>query len=103
MGPELSRLTQEFEQSTQSTDERHHKQYAKFQCTFKSDVQAMVETFVELGNPFLEDSGQLIELDGSIIMPDEVSGTVYILTGTTTSTDNDITNNMQNCNAYITR
>ena len=78
MAPELSRLTQEFEQPTLNTNERHHEQYAKFQSTFKTDVQALVEALVDLGNPFLEDSGQLIELDGSVIMPDEVSWTLEI-------------------------
>ncbi len=62
VGPELSRLTHEFEQPAQSTDERHHEQYVKFQRDFKTDVQAVVDAFVDLGNPFLEDTGKLIEL-----------------------------------------
>jgi hypothetical protein len=73
VGPQLSRLMEEFEQPTPSSDVRHHEQYAKFQSTFQTDVQALVEAFVDLGNPFLEESGQLIELDGSVIMPVEVS------------------------------
>ena len=42
------------------------------QANFQSDVLALTEAFEELGNPFLEDSGDLIDLDQSIIMPQEV-------------------------------
>ena len=72
--PELSRLIQEFEQPTLSNDTRHHEQYSQFQITFRADVKELVDAFCNLGNPFLEDSGQLVELDGSVIMPAEVSG-----------------------------
>ena len=30
----------------------HHKQYAKFQADYKSDVHALVDAFKQLGNPF---------------------------------------------------
>ena len=39
---------------------------------FQSDVLALVDAFEELGNPFLEDKGELIELDGSTLMDQEV-------------------------------
>ena len=58
VGPDLPRLTQELDQPTRSTDECDHEQYAKFHSTSKADVQvkAPVEAFLDLGNPFLEDS-----------------------------------------------
>ena len=73
VGPELSCLAQKFEQLSLTTDGRRHEHYAKFQSTFKEDVLALVEAFNDLGNPLLEDSGQFIELGGSVIMPNEVS------------------------------
>ena len=47
----------------------HHEQYPKFQSNYKSDVIALVAAFEQLGNPFLEDSGKLLDLDQSIFMP----------------------------------
>ena len=51
-----------------------------FQDTFKTDVQALVQVFDDLRNPFLEDLGQLIELDGFVIMPDEANWILEIYT-----------------------
>ena len=50
----------------------HHEQYSKFQLDFKADVSSLVDAFDQLGNPFLEESGDLIDLDQSLIMPPEV-------------------------------
>ena len=50
----------------------HHEQYPKFQSDYKSDVIALVDAFEQLGNPFLEDSGELLNLDQSIFMPQDV-------------------------------
>ena len=44
----------------------------KFQSDDKSDVIALVDAFEQLGNPFLEDSGELLDLDQSIFMPPDV-------------------------------
>lgn len=41
-------------------------------CIFQAGVLALVDAFEGLGNPFCEDSGQLIDLDQSVIMPIEV-------------------------------
>ena len=38
----------------------------------QADVLALVDAFDQLGNPFMEDSGDLIDLDQSIIMPPDV-------------------------------
>ena len=39
---------------------------------FQSDVLALVEAFEQLGNPFKEESGELLDLDQSIVMPTDV-------------------------------
>ena len=42
---------------------RHHKQALRYQATFAKDVNALIVTFNELGNPFVECSGELLTLD----------------------------------------
>ena len=79
-GPEISRLILEFENSFQSiesqTSKRHHEQNPNTQKTFAKDVNALVDTFEEMGNPFLENNGDLLTLDTKIIMSKEVIQTV---------------------------
>ena len=62
-GPEISRLIQEFETSFQISksdiSNLHHEQNLNTQNKFVKDVKASVKTFEELGNPFLEDKGEL--------------------------------------------
>ena len=75
-GPEVARLTEEFKSSFTSTreqvcTERHHDQSATTQSKFSQHVRAMVETIEEMGNPFEEDSTDLIVLDTREIMTDE--------------------------------
>ena len=50
----------------------HHEQYPKFQSDFKANVNSLVDAFEQLGNPFLEDSGEMLDLDQSLIIPFEV-------------------------------
>ena len=72
-GPELARIVEEFEQSTfHTTDSKHHEQYPKFQSKFKEDVKSLIKAFSNTGNPFLEDSKDLISLETSAIMPPDV-------------------------------
>ena len=70
--PEMARLVREFEGTQKADEKMHHEQYPKFQTDFKADVASLVDAFEQLGNPFLEDSGQMLDLDQSIIMPPEV-------------------------------
>ena len=39
---------------------------------FQSDVLALIDAFEDLGNPFMEESGDLLDLDESIVMPPHV-------------------------------
>ena len=79
-GPEISRLIPEFENSFQtlksSTSKRHHEQNPSTQNKFSIDVKALVATFEEMGNPFLENNGDLLTLDTKIIMSKEVIETI---------------------------
>ena len=79
-GPEISRLILEFETSFQAPKPEksnlHHEQNLNTQNKFAKDVNALVETFEELGNPFLEDNGDLVTLDTKKIMSKEVIQTV---------------------------
>ena len=76
VGPELSRIIQEFECKASVCNGKHHEQYSKFQKVFKEDVEGLITAFEDLGNPFLEDSGDLVSLGSSCIMPKEDVETV---------------------------
>ena len=70
-GPELARMIQEFEESTPrpvKEDRRHHDQVSSIQVSFQKDVLSLVSTFEEMGNPFEEDSKDLLVLDTKDIM-----------------------------------
>lgn len=75
-GPEFSRMIQEFESCSHEEDHSHHEQYREFQEKFKTNVTALVQVIEEMGNPFLEDTGNLIQMDSSIVMPHEVVNAV---------------------------
>ena len=70
--PEMARLVRQFEGTKEPEEKMHHEQYSKFQMDFKADVSFLVDAFDQLDNPFLEESGDLIDLDQSLIMPLEV-------------------------------
>ena len=66
-GPELARMVKEFEYAEQkdSPDQNrtpHHEQSSASQVRFTTHVQSLVSTIEELGNPFEEESTDLISL-----------------------------------------
>ena len=83
-GPEIAGAIAEFENESASDPSKqsrgpdllHHEQVNHFQCTFKTQVQSLVEVFTECGNPFIDESGDLLVLDTSNIMTPEVVSTV---------------------------
>ena len=100
--PEMVRLISEIEDNLQSNT-THHEQYHGFQtkfqvlisankssCTvfhkpvfifYQADVRGLVKSFQDLGNPFLEGSGQLYDVNSSAIMsPDVVANVENIIT-----------------------
>ena len=69
-GPELSRITAEFEEqvttghgAAHDTANLHHDQKPGMQTAFMKDVRALTAVFEEIGNPFLEKSEDLLVFD----------------------------------------
>lgn len=80
-GPEISRMVQEFEeqfQKAESVEEKHHEEKPTIQSTFAVQVNSVVCTFEEMGNPFAEDSKYLFAVDTKDIMSNEVVNSVYM-------------------------
>ena len=78
-GPELGRMTQEFEQSISSVTEEDTSlttSTKESQVLFKKDVASLVSSFEEVGNPFEEDSKDLFALDSKVIAENAVIQTV---------------------------
>ena len=67
-GPELARMVAEFERveqehiTNQLTRNPHHEQSSASQKRFTCHVQSLVSTIEELGNPFEEESMDLVSL-----------------------------------------
>ena len=68
-GPEVARIVEEFEascakeKSVRNQKPRHHEQVPFAQKEFKADVDALVEVIENFGNPFKEESADLLVLD----------------------------------------
>ena len=77
-GPELARITliEHSFPSVTKEDRRHHDQVPSVQVLFKKDVASLVSAFEEVGNPFEEDSKDLIALDSKVIVSNAVTQTV---------------------------
>ena len=76
-GPEMSRMIQEFEGGTSSTEQRdHHEQKPGVQSTFSRDVVNTVSCFEEMGNSFQDESENLMAIHIRDIMGDEVVKTI---------------------------
>ena len=80
-GPELSRLIQQFHTTVEGNDdanvkETHHEEYPSFQKVFTEQVKKVIE---DMGNPFEEDSSDLIVLDTHDIMDSKVSDSLKSL------------------------
>ena len=63
-GPEVARVIEEFEdlQMAHSATLKHHQQTLGVQTAFKKEVSSLVETLIELGNPFEECCDELVVL-----------------------------------------
>ena len=80
-GPEIARTIDGFETACLDNhigrdNGRHHEHTMAVQVTFASDVQALVEVIEDLGNPFKEESGDLLVLDTRDIADPAVVTTV---------------------------
>ena len=79
-GPEVARVIGEFENSdvrgSRRVDTHHHDQTASVQTSFTRDVCSLVTVIEELGNPFEEESQDLLVLDTKEIADPGVVKTV---------------------------
>ena len=76
-GPEVRRILQLHEEvfhcSVQETVRHHHEDTNAFQKKFVEDVVKLKSVMTEFGNPFLEESGDLIALITGLIAPKEAA------------------------------
>ena len=79
-GPEVARVIGEFEKAdlhwNTRVDTHHHDQAASVQISFAKDVRSLVTVIEELGNPFEEESQDLLVLDTKEIADATVVETV---------------------------
>jgi hypothetical protein len=78
-GPEISRLIEEFEQTSGQYDtehREHHEQTSACETKFISDISGLVSTLHELGNLSADESKQLTSLQTTIILDKSVVETV---------------------------
>ena len=69
-GPEIARAVREFGSTYEArkpNDNRHHEQVPSVQKAFAEDVKNLVNVIEEMGNPFCEESDDLILLDQKLI------------------------------------
>ena len=74
-GPEIARMVGEYEEQLNAKKQpsaKHHEQVRSVQKHFLENAKDLVNTKEEMGNPFQEDSGDLLALDTKEIMPKEV-------------------------------
>lgn len=69
--PEIARTVTEYEEQlpSEKMSTKHHKQILSVQNTFLKNVDNLVNVIEELGNPFKEDSADLLAIDTKDIMP----------------------------------
>ena len=81
-GPEVARAIGEFQDAmepvnSENTEEsKHHEENRSWQKLFVKDVRSLISTIKELGNPFEEDSNELLALDTTQIADVSVVQTV---------------------------
>ena len=79
-GPEIASVITEFEKhitrSQSKNEKQHHEQTREIQTTFKKDVTALVDVIDDMGNPFQEESVDLLVLDSKNIADVPVIQTV---------------------------
>ena len=79
-GPEIARAIDTFktvvlDNSTGKANARHHEHKKSAQVSFANEVRALVQVIKDLGNPFLEDSGDILVLDTKGILDQAVAKT----------------------------
>jgi hypothetical protein len=79
-GPEIARMVKEFETSatpSEATENlKHHEQVHSQQLSFRNDLQSVVRSFEDQGNPFMEEDEDLMAIDTKDVMGNETVETV---------------------------
>lgn len=81
-GPEIARTITEFETNCflaskgESTQPKHHEHTLSSQTSFAKDVNALVDTISNMGNPFSEETSDLLVLDTRDIADPKVSQSI---------------------------
>ena len=80
LGPEMARVIAEFQATsdkrTKKTDFKHHEQTKHKQLAFARDVKSLSGVMREMGNPFCDDSSDLLVLDSRDLADPAVINTV---------------------------
>ena len=69
-GPLVSHLVANYEEVSGvkvETEKRHHEKSPTYQKSFLDNVKKMTNTLEEMGNPFQEETGNLLSLDTRIL------------------------------------
>ena len=72
-GPEVCRMIEEFEVNANNESDLHHEQAKGRQTSFVKEVQDLLSVVSEMGNPFEENSEDLLTLDTKEIMEPDVA------------------------------
>ena len=79
-GPEIARILAEFDASSYTInrreDMRHHDQSKGIQKDFVEKVKSLTAAITDMGNPFLEDSDDLLRLDNRYILGEDAISSV---------------------------
>lgn len=77
-GPEQARMLKEFEASLYDGPEKkfHHEEGLSTQQSFRGQVLSLVKTISDMGNPFMNDTAELLMLDTCDVMNESVTNTV---------------------------
>ena len=78
-GPEIAAVLSEYEDrfcQKRTSSDKHHEQCMATQQQFCKDVKSIVKCIEEKGNPFMEDSKDLLTMHTKVIMPTEVVNSV---------------------------
>ena len=64
-GPEMARVINEFQNTAEikKPELKHHEQIKRTQVTFVQDVKSLTDVIQEMGNPFCDESKDLLVLD----------------------------------------
>ena len=78
-GPEISRLLDEFEQIDKDDIKilDHHDSSVSAQSNFYKDVNNLLLTIDDIGNPFDDNSNDLFDLESRVVVPDNLVSNLY--------------------------